>query len=421
MPRGSGSSAGRLCANGGRQPDRERRARVKLVGKGPMMRKVLPSIAFVLLWLVLPKGVVAMSVERRSFVICKQPGRYIGWPTIARRADGELLVAFSGDREAHVCPFGKTQLVRSGDGGKTWSEPVTINNTPLDDRDAGVLVTRKGTILVTWFTSLAFEEYSSLRKRREGPWRGHIAKIADDDRKKWHGNWLRRSTDAGKTWGDTIDTIVTAPHGCVELADGRLLYLGINYQGRPGRAERRLEGPLAKERLLAVESRDDGQSWTAIGYVPIPKGVGHGGFHEPHVVETAEGKLVGMIRHHGQPGDQVLWQTESADGGRTWTETRPTKIWGLPPYLIRLRDGRLLVTYGHRRRKFGQRACISHDGGKTWGYENEILIRDDAPNGDLGYPASIQMDDETILTIYYQIDKPGEKTCLMGTFWKLPR
>jgi len=65
--------------------------------------------------------------------------------------------------------------------------------------------------------------------------------------------------------------------------------------------------------------------------------------------------------------------------------------------------------------------CLSRDGGKTWDYANEILIRDDAPNGDLGYPASVQMDDETVLTIYYQIDKPGEKTCLMGTMWKVPK
>jgi hypothetical protein len=128
-----------------------------------------------------------------------------------------------------------------------------------------------------------------------------------------------------------------------------------------------------------------------------------------------------MIRHHGQPGDQVLWQTESADGGKTWTETRPTSIWGLPPHLLRLRDGRILLTYGHRRPAFGQRACLSRDGGKTWDYDHELRIRDDAPNGDLGYPASIQMDDDTILTIYYQVDKPGEKTCLLGTFWKLPK
>ena len=35
-------------------------------------------------------------------VLCKQPGRYLGWPTIAVAANGDLLVVFSGDRDAHV-------------------------------------------------------------------------------------------------------------------------------------------------------------------------------------------------------------------------------------------------------------------------------------------------------------------------------
>ena len=371
--------------------------------------------------LFLLKGAMAMEVEKRSFVICKQPGRYIGWPTIARTADGRLIIAFSGDREAHVCPFGKTQIVWGSADAATWSKPETINDCPIDDRDAGVLVTRKGTIVVTWFTSLAFEQFAGCKKKCEGPWKPFVSKITDEDRKRWHGNWCLRSTDGGKTWGTPINTIVTTPHGCIELADGRLLYFGTNYKDRAGRADTPLKGALAKQRVLACESRDDGQTWTAIGYVPIPKGVSHDGFHEPHVVETADGKLVGMIRHHGKPGDQVLWQTESADGGKTWTETRPTEIWGLPPHLIRLRDGRILLTYGHRRKPFGQRALISADGGKTWPLDQIIPIRDDAPNGDLGYPASIQMDDATILTIYYQIDKPGEKTCLMGTLWTLPK
>ena len=62
-----------------------------------------------------------------SKVICKQPGRYIGWPTIGVFPDGELWIVFSGDRDAHVDPFGKTQYVRSTDSGATWSEPQTIN------------------------------------------------------------------------------------------------------------------------------------------------------------------------------------------------------------------------------------------------------------------------------------------------------
>ena len=83
-----------------------------------------------------------------SKVICKQPGRYIGWPTIGKRPDGELLAVFSGDRDAHVDPFGKTQLVRSTDGSQTWSEPETINDTPLDDRDTGLCVCADGTVIV---------------------------------------------------------------------------------------------------------------------------------------------------------------------------------------------------------------------------------------------------------------------------------
>ena len=62
-------------------------------------------------------------------IICQQPGRYIGWPTITKTHSGELLTVFSGDRDAHVCPWGKTQLIRSQDNGESWSHPVTINNT----------------------------------------------------------------------------------------------------------------------------------------------------------------------------------------------------------------------------------------------------------------------------------------------------
>ena len=34
-------------------------------------------------------------------------------------------------------------------------------------------------------------------------------------------------------------------------------------------------------------------------------------------------------------------------------------------------------------------------------------------------PASAQLEDGSILTIYYQVDRAGEPTCLMGTKWHL--
>ena len=87
-------------------------------------------------------------------IICKEPGRYIGWPTIIRTRAGELIIAFSGDRDSHICPYGKTEMVRSSDEGKTWSDPVVIRNTPLDDRDAGLVETPDGTLVTSWFTSV---------------------------------------------------------------------------------------------------------------------------------------------------------------------------------------------------------------------------------------------------------------------------
>ncbi|HPA03984.1 MAG TPA: sialidase family protein, partial [Candidatus Hydrogenedentes bacterium] len=127
---------------------------------------------------------------------------YIGWPTIAKTREGELLAVFSGDRDAHVCPWGKTQLVRSRDNGATWTAPETINNTPLDDRDAGILQTRAGTLVVSWFTSLAFETNDLYRRHRE--------KLSTETVNQWFGSWIRRSEDNGKTWGEYIRVETTA-------------------------------------------------------------------------------------------------------------------------------------------------------------------------------------------------------------------
>jgi len=86
-----------------------------------------------------------------------------------------------------------------------------------------------------------------------------------------------------------------------------------------------------------------------------------------------------------------------------------------------LKDGRLLyVGTGSRDKQKVMAVEESRDDGKTWDIEHEITLSP-AMNDDLGYPASVQLDDGSILTVYYQIDKPGEKTCLMGTHWRLDK
>ena len=82
---------------------------------------------------------------------------YHGWPTLLRRKNGELLLVYSGGREGHVCPFGRVELLRSHDDGRTWTWPQTIFDGPLDDRDAGLVETSAGTLVMSTFTSLAYE------------------------------------------------------------------------------------------------------------------------------------------------------------------------------------------------------------------------------------------------------------------------
>ena len=160
-------------------------------------------------------------------------------------------------------------------------------------------------------------------------------------------------------------------------------------------------------------------SWELISTIPLSSEDQIAVAHEPHVVELKNGKLVVMIRY--QPKDRSqshLRQSESKDGGKTWSISHKTDIWGYPPHLIQLKNGWLLVSYGVRREPFGEMACISKDGGETWETDKEILIQS-AMNSDLGYPASLQLDDGSILTVYYQIDKKGEKTSLLCTHWRL--
>ena len=345
---------------------------------------------------------IATIIETK--VICKEKDRYIGWPTITKTSNGELLAVFSGNRDGHVCPFGITQMIKSSDNGKTWSTPETINNTPLDDRDAGILETRKGTWLVNWFTSMAFDNDRSYVQHPS--WKRHREKLSDETINRWLGNWTRRSLDKGKTWEAPVRQLVSAPHGPIELKDGRLLYVGTaNVNG--------------EKKLAVEESKDDGIHWKLLSTINIPENEKIAPYSEPHVVEMPDGKLVAMFRYN--PDNKMksfLRQSESFDGGKTWTTTHKTNIWGYPPHLLLLKNGWLLVTYGVRKIPYGERACISKDGGETWDIENEIILSM-SNSGDLGYPASVQLEDGSILTIHYQIDKEGEKTSLMQTHWKL--
>ena len=58
------------------------------------------------------------------------------------------------------------------------------------------------------------------------------------------------------------------------------------------------------------------------------------------------------------------------------------------------------MTYGWRKAPCGVRAMISNDNGRSWG--EELIIRTDAFNRDVGYPSTVEMPDGTFFTLWYE-------------------
>jgi hypothetical protein len=338
--------------------------------------------------------------------------------------DGTLAVVSSGLRSEHICPWGKTVLHTSSDAGKTWSPSRVINDSLIDDRDAGIVHLGGNRLLVSWFTSDT-REYANLEWVKKwlgeaelAAWKGTLAAWTDETVSRHLGAWIMRSEDRGATWGAPIRVPVSAPHGPIRLRSGDLLYLGKLY---------RVWQDMVDSMVTAFRSQDGGVTWTELGIVPIAPKTDPVNYHEPHVIELPSGRLLGMIRIENHSGKELkeaeiphfsMLQTESQDGGRTWTTARPLGFHGSPPHLLRHSSGALLLTYGYRQAPFGQRVAISRDEGSTW--DHDWIIRDDAPDGDLGYPSTVELADGSLLTVYYQ-KWPGDRKCsLLWSRWLLP-
>jgi hypothetical protein len=342
--------------------------------------------------------------------VCYDPPDYLGWPSLARTADGTLLCVFSAGRETHVCPYGRIALCQSRDGGATWSRPAIIMSTPLDDRDPGVVVLPDGSWLVTWFTldtGQRLRQYRSYYPFLVSHWERHLAKVSWEARAYWPDHWSMRSTDQGRTWETPVRSLASTPHGPLLCPDGRLVYVGT----------------AKGQRLVAVESRDGGASWRVIGelrYTP-PKGEA-AELNEPHGVALSDRELVVLWRHERHrtrsPRPSPLFVTQSRDGGRTWDPPSATTLFGHPPHLLRLADGRLLVTYGYRQRPYGVRAVLVDPARPRWAPDDELILADDCDDADCGYPATVEVAPGRLVTVYYEAD-PFDTGTIWAIHWTL--
>lgn len=362
----------------------------------------------------------------RTATIYQPQGVYCAWPSIARASNGDLLVACTATEE-HLAPDGRILLLRSTDDGRTWGAPDTLLDTPIDERESGFTAGADGRLVVhCWSTRHTPSFYRGLPPGAYGTDVIHRwVTVVDGDAYRacspLHGAWQRTTTDNGRTWSAPVRSR-DAVHGGIRRRDGSLLI-----------ASYRDDQPLIGVHLAGAG--DTGYVRIATIASPQPESIAFG---EPHMALLPSGRIIMMIRATAMPYNDrdprcVLWETYSDDGGVTWVQPFATRLWGFPPHLLVLSDGRVLCSYGYRRIPFGERACISTDG-VTWDPADETVLSDGAPNGDLGYPASVELRDGSILTVYYQPPvAPGTtqemhppdplrtKPAILGTVWRAPR
>lgn len=338
-------------------------------------------------------------VDSRDFehsVVYTNGYRHLHPADLISLKNGDLLLT---TREAteHIAIDGDVIMLRSRDGGKTWGQKQVVGRRPdLDEREGCGIQLRDGSILMAVYYNSLYRtdgsyEYAWETKVKFGAGKQHL------------GTYTIKSTDNGFTWSEpsfveTKGMPFTDTEGPadapVEMPDGSILMPVMGYNVR---------GDIKNQAAVLLKSTDQGKTWTHWSTIAEDPGNRLGHFQEPAIVLTKSGRLIAAMRNDGPA--KAIWTNYSDDQGKTWSTPKQSPMVGHPADLIQLSDGRILCTYGIRPGSHGDpggiRATFSTDNGLTWDIANEVRIRRDFLNMDIGYPESMQVPDGRILTVYY--------------------
>ena len=345
-------------------------------------------------------------------VICSNPDSqlhgYFAWPSVARLQDGRLMMVASGFRLKHICPFGKVVACFSEDEGETWTKPSVVMDTPLDDRDGGVVPFGEKSVLVTSFNNTVWAQRNWNANNKDPYINAYLDSIDEKAaEEKYLGSTFVISHDCGKTFGPVMRMPVTCPHGPVPMKDGGLLYIGRTFSAH--------NLVMEDDHIAAYKLNEDG-TYEKLGDI---ENVAPGLLScEPNTLILPDGKIIVHIRVH-KGGYFTIFQSESYDGGLTFT--KPHQLLGdqggAPAHLLRLNDGTLISTYGYREVPYGVRMMYSTDNGETWSADH--VLWDKGLGNDLGYPCSVQLKNGDILTVFYARETEEGPAVIHQIKWRM--
>lgn len=336
---------------------------------------------------------------KRSLVVARQ-GYF---PVALRLKDGRIAVVLRGGAE-HLGIKGRLDIVFSKDEGATWTKPAVVVDSPLDDRNPAFGQAADGTLVVGFYRTAQYDD------------RGRY----DPTLPKPITTWVTRSRDGGQTWEDPRPIDVSdiswgSPYGKILTMPDGSLWMAI-YGGpirRPGDPLSLTTGP---NRSYLYQSTDHGKTWRRFAG---PIGGQRRQFNETALVRLPSGKLLAAMRARSTE----IWLSESSDGGQTWSEPQqltPARVH--PADLLLLPDGRVLLVAGYRAGPFGVRGLVSDAQGR-FDWSRRFVLVNDAVSADCGYPSTVLLADNRVLTVYYATgsrENPSWKVHCGAVVYRVP-
>ncbi len=293
------------------------------------------------------------------------------FPNVVQLSESEFICVYQrGD--GMYAANSNVALLRSLDGGVSWTDEGDLHDKSQDDRPYsyhGTHVSRMcdGSLVVCPFRA--------DRSNPDQPFFSEMGGLIAND------PVLLISQDDGLTWtGPSVvslppDLVATPAQSVIELSNGSWL---ATFDRWPAFGD---SGPY-KPRMLCLFSDDRGQSWKDM--VVMADGAEEGkGFWHGRAVRLANGRLFSLLWSADMtdpdrgPIDLPIHYTFADPTGHVWQTPQPTTLPGQTNCTAELPDGRLAAIYTWRESDCpGFMVALSKDGGQTWDLEHQIRVWD---------------------------------------------